>query len=284
MVTEREWLSAAARRLAAAGCADAGFDARCLLEDLGGLPRGHAPGDRVLTAAQEQTLGRALTERENGRPLQYILGQWEMLTLSLAVGEGVLIPRPDTELLCETAAARLAERSGAQVLDLCAGSGCVGLGIASLCPQSGLHVTAVELSEDALPYLRENLRRYPQFDVRAVRADVLTDAGLFPAEGFDAIVSNPPYIPSGELPALQREVQREPAMALDGGGDGLMFYRAIAGDWLSRLKTGGFLAVEVGAGQAAAVAALFSAAGLTEVRTLRDLAGICRVVIGVKGG
>ncbi len=280
MMTGQSWLSAAAARLAAAGCEDAAFDARCLLEDLGGLGRGRDPACRELTDTEQQRLDAALAERAAGRPLQYILGEWEFLMLRLRVGEGVLIPRPDTETLCEEAARRLCGIAGPQVLDLCAGSGCVGLGIAALCP--GARVTAVELSGEALPYLRENLRRYPAYAVQAVQADVLTDAGRFPAAAFDAVVSNPPYIPTGELASLQREVRREPVMALDGAADGLRFYRAIAEKWLPCLRPGGFCAVEVGIGQAAAVGRLFSAAGLQSIRTVCDLGGVERVVCGQK--
>ena len=158
-MTQRQWHAHATAMLTAAGCEDAAFDARCLLEDLGGLPRGHAPRDTELTAEQSERLARALNERADGRPLQYILGQWDFLSLTLAVGEGVLIPRADTECLCELVARRLGDVDRPRVLDLCAGSGCVGLGIASLC--DGAQVTAVELSDAALPFLRENVARYP---------------------------------------------------------------------------------------------------------------------------
>ncbi len=279
MVTRRGWLRDATARLAAAGCEDAAFDARCLLEDLGGLPRGAAAEDTPLTAAQQSALATALSQREAGRPLQYILGEWEFLTLTLSVGEGVLIPRPDTELLCEAAAQRLSGIPHPRVLDLCAGSGCVGLGVASLIPDAA--VTAVELSEQAWPYLTENIRRYPAYDVTAHRGDVLTDHTAFDGV-YDAILSNPPYIPTGDLATLQREVQQEPRMALDGAADGLQFYRVIAEHWCGKLTENGFCAVEVGIGQAADVAALFAAAGLANTEILRDLGGVERVVIARK--
>ena len=278
-MTKKEWLAHATARLAAAGCEDAAFDARCLLEDLGGLPRGTAAGDWPLTAEGKCVLAQALEQRANGRPLQYILGEWEFLSLTLQVGEGVLIPRPDTECLCELAAARLAGVTSPQVLDLCAGSGCVGLGVASLCPTAA--VTAVELSDEALPYLRENIARYPAFAVTARQANVLTDWAAF-EDGYDAILSNPPYIPTAHLAGLMREVQHEPRMALDGDEDGLRFYRVIAAEWSRKLKKGGFCAVEVGFDQAAQVAALFREAGLREVEIHRDLAGVQRVVCGVR--
>lgn len=279
MVTRRDWLTSATARLMAAGCEDAAFDARCLLEDLGGLPRGTAADDTSLTDAQESALTAALTEREAGRPLQYILGEWEFLTLTLKVGVGVLIPRPDTELLCEAAAERLRDVSAPRVLDLCAGSGCVGLGVASLKPDAA--VTAVELSEEAWPYLTENIRRYPGYNAAPCRGNVLTDYDAYEG-GYDAILSNPPYIPTADLDTLQREVQHEPRMALDGADDGLQFYRVIAEHWCDKLTENGFCAVEVGIGQAADVAALFAAAGLANTEILRDLGGVERVVIARK--
>lgn len=279
MVTRRDWLVAAAARLAAAGCEDAAFDARCLLEDLGGLPRGHAADDTPLTDAQTAALDAALARRADGHPLQYILGEWEFLTLTLKVGEGVLIPRPDTELLCEVAAERLRGRSAPRVLDLCAGSGCVGLGVASLCPAA--QVTEVELSDAALPYLRENVLRYPDYAVTVRQADVLVDFAAFDGP-YDAILSNPPYIPTADLSALQREVQHEPKMALDGAEDGLLFYRTIAEHWCEKLAPDGFVAVEVGIGQAEDVAALFAAQGLENTAIYTDLAGVPRVVLARK--
>lgn len=279
MVTRRGWLSAATARLTEAGCEDAAFDARCLLEDLGGLPRGHAADETPLTDAQLIALDTALTQRADGRPLQYILGQWDFLTLTLKVGEGVLIPRPDTELLCEAAAERLAGKPAPRVLDLCAGSGCVGLGLASLYPTAT--VTAVELSEQALPYLRENVARYPAYAVTLRQGDVLADYAAFDGT-YDAILSNPPYIPTADLAGLQREVQHEPRMALDGAADGLLFYRTIAEHWCEKLAPNGFVAVEVGVGQAADVAALFAAKGLENTEILTDLGGIQRVVIARK--
>lgn len=279
MVSRRDWLAAATARLTEAGCEDAAFDARCLLEDFGGLPRGHAADDTPLTPEQEVVLATALTQRTEGRPLQYILGEWEFLTLTLKVGEGVLIPRPDTELLCEVAAEQLRGKSAPRVLDLCAGSGCVGLGVASLHPDAV--VTEVELSDAALGYLKENVLRYPDYAVTIRQANVLTDFDAFDGL-YDAILSNPPYIPTADLPTLQKEVQREPQMALDGDADGLKFYRTIAEHWCDKLSPDGFVAVEVGIGQAEDVAALFAAQGLENTGIYPDLAGIPRVVLARK--
>ena len=276
----------AKQELEKAGCDSPAFDAVCLLEDVGGSSRGNRSlwDITAIPAERIQALNEALLERATGRPLQYILGSWEFLTLTLNVGEGVLIPRPDTELLCIEAAALLhaasekSEFSCPQVLDLCAGSGCVALGIASLYPQA--KITAIELSSDALPYLKQNIASYPQFSVTPIQADVLRDAALFSNE-IQAIVSNPPYIPTDDLPSLMREVQHEPVMALDGG-DGLVFYRAIADQWLPKLSPNGFCAVEAGIGQAEDVRRIFELHGLQDCVVLKDLNGIERVVIGFR--
>lgn len=280
MVTVSALLRDVTETLRRGGCDSPAFDARCLLEDIGGVGRGRTGqcGSQTVDAAREQAVRAAADKRAAGYPLQYLLGEWDFLSLTLRVGEGVLIPRPETELLCETAAAWLDRREGpsTRVLDLCAGSGCVGLGIASLVPS--IHVTAVEWSDEAFSYLRDNLARYPQYDIEAVKADVLHDADRF-ENGYDLIVSNPPYIPARDLDVLMREVQYEPRMALDGG-DGLRFYRSLARDWRPKLRPRGALMAEIGIGQAEAAIALWKGAGLHEVRVLPDAAGIGRVIMG----
>lgn len=279
MVTFAAYAAQATARLREAGVEDAAFEVRCLLEDIAGIPHGMLPPEAPLGANELNRLETALAERLDGRPLQYILGEWDFLSLRLQVGEGVLIPRPDTELLCETAAQMLQNISHPRVLDLCAGSGCVGLGIASLLPD--VSVTAVEKSTDAFAYLTANVARYPQYRVQTVQADIVVDYNLETDE-YDAIVSNPPYIPAEDLADLMREVQREPQMALDGGADGLDFYRVITDMWLPKLKTGGFLAVEIGFDQGEKVDRLFGSAGLKNRRVLKDLGGNDRVVVGTK--
>ncbi|MBQ9414931.1 MAG: peptide chain release factor N(5)-glutamine methyltransferase, partial [Clostridia bacterium] len=170
-MTQAECFEQLQTQLEKAGCDSPAFDAICLLEDLSGLPHGRRPDDTELTSTQQAAVLAAADRRAAGEPLQYILGCWDFLTLTLDVGAGVLIPRPETELLCETGAAFLSIRKGATALDLCAGSGCVALGLCSL--QENVHVTAVELSGDALPYLQRNVARYPQYAVAPVCDDVL---------------------------------------------------------------------------------------------------------------
>lgn len=216
----------------------------------------------------------ALAQRRiAGEPLQYLLGEWEFYGLPVYVGPGVLIPRPDTECLVDHALAFLKGKPGAAVADLCAGSGCIGLAIAANAPDCT--VTAVEYSGEAYTYLQKNIARLGG-RVQPVQADIT--AGGFGK--YHLIVSNPPYIRSQVIPTLEREVQQEPKMALDGGADGLHFYRAILQHWLPCLQPGGALMVEIGYDQAQAVGDLFRAAGLQRVGVLRDLAQNQRVIYG----
>lgn len=265
--------------LEAGGCETPAFDAMCLLEDIGKVGRGQVSFSHSLPVSSEReaALLNAATRRAAGEPLQYLLGSWDFLGLTVEVGEGVLIPRPETELLCQVSAEYLQALPHKNVYDLCAGSGCVGLGVASLCPSA--KVTAVELSEKAFAYLKRNVARYPAFQVTATRANVLTEYDSFGGP-IDAVLSNPPYIKTSDLDTLQREVQHEPRMALDGDEDGYRFYRAIAEHWLPKLSSDGFVAVEVGIGQAQTVAELFRRHGMTHTTVYPDFAGIDRVVVG----
>lgn len=275
-VTAREKYVEVRQALSQAEIEEAAFEADCLLNDIGGVPQARF-SEQMLSAERQAAVNTAVARRIGGEPLQYVLGHWDFWDMTLSVGRGVLIPRPETELLCEVAAAHIV--NDADVLDLCAGSGCVGLGIVRQRPSARL--TFGELSEEALVYLRKNAAVYaPQ--ARIWQTDVLQ--GPKNDERFDVIVSNPPYIETAQLSTLQREVQREPRMALDGGEDGLRFYRCLARDWTATLKEGGLLAVEVGIGQASLVAELWEEAGLTSVKIHRDAFGIDRVVAGAACG
>ncbi len=279
MVTYRSLYADVTARFTKNGLEDAAFDARCILEDIGGMPQGVLPPATVVLPERVDAVEIAVAERLQGRPLQYILGEWDFLSLRLYVGEGVLIPRQDTEILCETVAEVLYGKTVPKVLDLCAGSGCVGLGIASLVPNA--LVTAVEKSQQAFTYLEKNIARYPSFTVVPMEGDVFSDYMEF-TDIYDAIVSNPPYIPVADLNGLMQEVQNEPQMALDGGEDGLDFYRAICDYWVPKLKEGGLCAVEIGFDQGEQVYRLFGEAGLTDCRVIKDYGGNDRVVLGYR--
>ena len=194
------------------------------------------------------------------------------------------MPREETELLVYTAAERLRVGSGAKGpwkgIDLCGGSGAVAIGLASLLP--GLEISCAELYADAFRFLEANVRRLASKAVHPARLDVLSPESAAPFSGLDLVVSNPPYVEAGVIAGLQKEVQREPRTALDGGEDGLVFYRAIAQLWVPRLKPGGVAAVEIGEEQAQAVTELFQEAGVREIEVRKDFNGLDRVVAGVR--
>lgn len=214
-----------------------------------------------------------------GEPVAYLIGEWEFYGLPLDISEQVLIPRSDTEVLAELAIGQLQEQEDCRVLDLCAGSGCVGLAIASQVP--GARVVLGELSEGALRICRQNIRRNGLSGrVVPYQMDVLAGPPGHLGE-FDCLVCNPPYIPTGDLAGLDNSVRDyEPHMALDGGEDGLDFYRAVCEKWLDVLHPGSILCFEVGIGQADSVLRLMRTKGFGDLEILPDPAGIPRVVWG----
>ena len=267
------------RRLQQAGIVSAGFELDLMLEEGFAISKAQrlAHPERELTPEEVARMQGWLVRREAGEPLQYLLGWWEFYGRRFAVGPGVLIPRADTETLVEQVLKQLEGVPSPQVADLCAGSGCVGLTIA--CERPDAEVALVELSPEAGEYCASNIRALAP-RCRLIQADVLkSTAGL---ANLDAVLSNPPYIPSGDLSVLQREVQWEPAMALDGSDDGLRFYREVPLRWRRALKPGGLLAFEVGFDQARSVSALMWDSGFDCIRTVQDYGGNDRVVLGRK--
>ncbi len=196
----------------------------------------------------------AAAKRAEGVPLQYIIGEWDFYSYTFKVGEGVLIPRPESEMLVDCACEFLKDRKDAVVYDLCAGSGCIGLSIAKQNPDCKVYL--VEKSEKAAEYLNKNISLLEVENAQLIIGDIFNPE-LFDLPCADVLVSNPPYIASSTVTTLQKEVLHEPIMALDGGADGLDFYRAILQGWLSRVKRGGFIAFECGEEQTSAIAKLF---------------------------
>ena len=252
------------------------FSLACLFQKAFGVERAKLPlcGEQVPSPAQVEAFSRLRARLARGEPLQYLVETWEFFGLPFRVGPGVLIPRPDTETLVEYALSLLKGVQAPRVADLCAGSGAIGVAIGHSRPDARVH--ALELSPQAFRYLTENIACNGVENVQAVQADVFSPPAGLPL--FDLVASNPPYIRRGELASLQRQVQWEPKMALDGGEDGLDFYRALPEIWGPRLKIGGWLALEVGYDQAQAVAGLLEAAGFGQVCCLPDPTGILRVV------
>ena len=288
-------------RLTAAGCPDADFDARELFRLATG--RDVRLSDRPLDAAEAEKLEELTVRRAAREPLQYLCGSWPFLDFELAVGPGVLCPRADTEVVAETAAEMLAGVEAPRVLDLCAGTGCLGLGVKRLCPAA--QVVCVEKSPEAYVYLEKNTRlalkgrggstenvldaspfEEPAFDwgmkptraAEPVEGDLFTYWETLPEGQLDLIVSNPPYLTAQEMSELQPEVAKEPAMALEAGEDGLVFYRAIAEHYQKALRPGGALALEIGWQQREAVTALLEANGWADIACRKDFGGNDRCV------
>ena len=227
-----------------------------------------------VTPEQLERIEKMLERRLKNEPLQYILGEWEFFGLLFKVGQGVLIPRQDTETLVETALPLITPDRN-RVFDLCAGSGCIGITLSKL---GKADVTLFEKSEDAFEYLEQNIS-LNGVNVQALQYDVLGKAFDKTA---DMIVSNPPYIRTEVVKTLEPEVKCEPMMALDGGEDGLIFYRHIANEWKSCLTEGGYLIFEIGFDQGQEVCEILKNAGYKEVKCIKDLGNNDRVVIGRK--
>ena len=262
-----------------AGRENAGFDARCLVEHLLNM----STTDFLLRRndkADAHTFSeymKLIRRRATGEPLQYILGKWEFMDNEFFVGEGVLIPRPETELLVEFAQNFLYGKEKQVVFDLCSGSGCIAVSVAKLFPDA--QVYALEKYDGAFSYLEKNIRYNCVKNVTAIKGD------LFNSDSIDAvpdlILSNPPYIRSDEISFLQQEVRREPSTALDGGKDGYDFYRAIAQLWIPKLKKGGAIAVECAEDQADEISQMFFLSR-TNVNVINDLSGFPRVVTAIR--
>lgn len=229
-----------------------------------------------LSDTQIAKLTNLLKRRLSREPLQYICGEWEFFGLKMFCGKGCLIPRPETEMLVEYAIKHLTE--GARMLDLCTGSGCIAVSI--LKNRTDITATAVDISEDALFYARKNAQFHC---ISPDRLDfVCNDIRTFsPSVSPDFIVSNPPYIKSNDISELSPEVQKEPYIALDGGNDGLKYYKVIAEKYGSVLNSGGHIAMEIGYDIADEVYDIFKIAGFkTEIIT--DVFGNNRMCVAIK--
>ncbi len=216
-----------------------------------------------------------IKRRCNHEPLQYIIGMWDFHRFSFKVGEGVLIPRPETELLVEFAAEKIQKDNCKVVYDLCCGSGCVGLTVAKLFPN--VKVYCVDISDKAIEYTNMNKELLCVDNVVVLKADVLDSVGFLGLPRPDLILSNPPYIRTEEIKNLQSEIEYEPFIALDGGEDGLVFYRALSETWFTYINKGGYLAMEIGEDQGKDVLSLFINKA-EKARIIKDAANLDRVV------
>ena len=232
-------------------------------------------GEEDLPDEQVMAYWKDIQARGDRTPLQHLLGSWEFMGLSFMVSPDVLIPRAETEWLVDYIANRYAGKAP-KVLDLCTGSGCIGIAVKKLLPEAA--VTLVDVSELALKMAKQNAENLDA-DVKIEQWDILHGVPFFlQKERFDVIVSNPPYIKTADLPTLQPEVQQEPELALDGGTDGLLYYRALAADWAALLKEEGVFLTETGEDTGEDVQKIF--AEQFESSTLHtDLSGLPRYVV-----
>lgn len=260
----------------------AAFETEQILKWATGLDRLTLTPDSEIDDEKAKKAIDAAKRRIKGEPLQYILGEWDFFGLTFRVGEGVLIPRPETELLVEKVLEEL--KKGGTVIDLCSGSGCIPIAISK---KSGASCYGIEISEKALEYFKENivLNNVGGF-VTPLCGDVLCPSDTL-LEGLpekcDIITANPPYLTADDMRELQKEVRHEPEIALFGGADGLDFYRVIFGKWKKRLAEKGGFIVETGDRQAEAVRELMEKEGFS-CEIIKDYSRIGRFVYGKSAG
>ena len=250
----KDLLSHTAERFSAAGNSNALNEARWLFESVSGMSQTQITlnsGKEVEKTLENEFLRRA-DERISGKPIQYVIGNWDFCGNTFCVGEGVLIPRPETELLVELAEGYIRQGGVKTTVDLCAGSGCIGLTLAKMFPS--IKVYLIEKSDLALEFLKRNAQNLNVPNVEILSGDLFDGFEKFNIPENGLLVSNPPYIRSDVVPTLDKEVLCEPVLALDGGADGLDFYRAIAGKWISHFAAA---VVECGEEQTRQVCEIF---------------------------
>lgn len=251
------------------------FETSCIFEDLLGIDKGKIlVNDITVTQEYIEIVDNVISRRQNGEPLQYILGKWDFYDLTFRVGEGVLIPRPETEILVDFALEKVKNTDSPVIYDLCAGSGCIGLTIAY--HRKDATVYLLEKEEAALKYLNLNKEKYNLENAHIIHGDLFKiDFSDVPKA--DVLLSNPPYIPACEISDLQKEVRFEPVTALSGGIDGLDFYRCIAEKWVSKVNKNGFIALECGEEQSSKIINLFDGK-YSEKQVIYDFNNIDRIV------
>ncbi len=267
------------QKLEKIGIEDYVFEAKQIIKHITGLNSAAilTNYNRNLTEFQQNNLTALLRQREIRYPLQYIFGEWDFYGRPFYVGPGVLVPRADTETLVESCLEFLKDKSSPQILDLCAGSGCIGITLAREREDSG--VLMVEKFDEAIAYAERNIYKNDAPNAEIIKGDVFDLVG---ADGcYDLIVSNPPYIAENEINEMSPETQFEPQTALLAKDNGLEFYKQIADNYKNSLKNGGMLAFEVGFKQSEAVAKILESAGFTNIQFKKDLNGINRAVIGI---
>ncbi len=220
-----------------------------------------------------------VNRRLNKEPLQYILGKWSFMGNGILVGPGVFIPRYDTETLVEETIKLIDDDKNCKIIELCAGSGAISIALSKIMP--ALEISAIEKSTRAFEYLLSNIKMN-DCNVKAINADIFDYINEVPDESIDVLVSNPPYIRTNDIDDLDDEVKMEPIEALDGGCDGLTYYREISGEWKKKVKKNGFLIVEIGFDQGNDVKSILELDGFKEISIIKDLSAMDRVVVAKK--
>lgn len=240
---------------------------------------GKEDNEKEVTDEEKQKIECIVKKRIEGHPLQYLLEEWEFYGMRIKVGEGVLIPRQDTETLVDVIIRKMKERKGLILADLCSGSGCIALALEKYldCKE----VYCVEKSEKAVEYLKENAG-YHNSKAKIINADVLEKETIELVPDVDILVCNPPYLTEKDMKELQKEVRFEPETALFGGVDGLDFYRGITRIWKDKIREKGLIVFEVGIGQEDEVMRILIQHGFVNVRCKADLCGVNRCVFGYK--
>ena len=276
-MTPRDLIRNTANRFLSAGIPDPENDAALLLSYLTGRPalELRLDSDSETDSALLSSFQGLAEKRMNRIPLQYLIGEAPFYRRYYIVDSRVLIPRPETELLCEWALDILKDFRYPRVLDLCCGSGCIGLTIKAERPDAV--VTLSDISSDALNVSAANACRL-SLDVSICQSDLFS---AFNGSFFDMIISNPPYIPSDDCRWLQPEVMNEPRLALDGGPDGCVLYRRIISSAGSVLSSGGKLLMELGINESVPISLLLSEYGFTGIEVRKDYAGIDRMILAV---
>ena len=275
-MTAEQVLRKAAEKLRAAQIENASFDASCLVESITGLSRAKIMlCDDDISDGQAELIECAVLRRISGEPLQYILGEWDFFGRTFEVGEGVLVPGPETELIVELALEKLGNARYPVVFDLCAGSGCIGLTIAAERPDA--HVVLFVKYDKAFHYLKRNIEKLGLTNVQAVQYDITMGYDKKLHETPDLIVSNPPYLRTDELERVPAEVMHEPVTALDGGADGTDFYRIIASRWLPYVNGHGGIIFECDPSQTLKIADMLMPYAM-RVKIVTDIFGLQRAV------
>ena len=277
-----EAYNSAKKKLEKAGIEDFVFEAKQIIKHITGLSSMEILNkySKQLTPFEENNLTAILRQREIRYPLQYIFGEWDFYGRPFYVGPGVLIPRADTETLIDVAKEFLKGKEDIKILDLCAGSGAIGITLAREFPKA--HADMLEKYDEAITYIRKNVARNVASNAKVYKGDVLK--GDLSENEYTLIISNPPYITESEMKLTSPEVSFEPKTALLAKDDGLEFYKAIIENYTKSLKAGGMLCFEVGFSESEKVQKLLIEAGYKDVNTRKDAGETERAVFGIKKG